>query len=269
MTKLFKKQPNDRKYTSKNLRAVAIEPSRYENTPSLYDTDFSRTSASAAMLKNMANTIAVNGDYVAMPGEFPVTNKDGSINIQETLKDVGYDNTTQSIDMKRYTFNPYSENLYLVNKKILDSGNRQALHSLIFNRAQLTQESSARAGSEVLAKKVAQKIKSTTDVDKFMNAEAKKMKKLYNELFAENKKYGNVASEEKDSVTKFAFLNYHENNIGMILQKISRAQFITQHVTGFRAMATPDVKNSNFNSPSMQFLLNQIRQVPTQVYPVK
>ena len=270
---LLKKDKYERKKKDRALRGVKrevmLEPSRYEKNPSLYDVDFSRTSASDAMLKNMANTISANGDYVAMPGEFPITNKDGSINIQETLKDVGYDSTTQSLEMKRYQRDPFSDNRFSVDKQILDSGNRQALRSLLFNRAQLAQQSSTYAGSDKLAKKAAEKIKSPADVDKFMNAEAKKIKKLYDELFVENQKYVNEAIKANTTGANSLFLNNQGVRVSQILYKIGAAQYITQRITGFRAMATPNYEKSVFNAPDFQILMPQFKNVPTLVYPAK
>jgi hypothetical protein len=265
---LLKKRPEDRKRVPKNLRSVMIEPSRYENTPSLYDTDFSRTSASAAMLKNMRDTITANGDYVAMPGEFPVTNRDGSINLKETLKDLGFDSTTQSMDQRRYVFDNRSERLGEVNNQFLKSGDRKALNSLIFNRAKIFNASSAKSLGYTESKerplkwKIVDKLKSPEAVEKFMRAERNRMERSFEAMSRLERRYRSAMEMFNNGYDRYyrILANRFSDRIYAISRNMEKRNRLIFEVTGFR----PD---TTYVTKSMSYRLNPTESKGGKSYP--
>jgi hypothetical protein len=170
----------DRKPNKVKIRGVAANAivGTTQSTPA--DVAFTQSENGQAVLKNMASTIAQSGNYQPIPGEFPILNADGTINLDKTIEALG----------KRVT--PTSEGPIAdyadLQKRFLESGNKAALHALMFNRAKVWSGfdkkplSSARPYMSMWKQRYKEslqsKINSPADIPKVMKREYQEINRL-------------------------------------------------------------------------------------------
>jgi hypothetical protein len=174
----------DRKPNKVKIRGVAANAvvNTTQSTPE--DVTFTQSENGQAVLKNMASTIAQSGNYQPMPGEFPTLNADGTINLDKTIEVLG----------KRVT--PTSEGPIAdyadLQKRFLESGNKAALHALMFNRAKvwsvldkkplMTARPYMNMWQQKYKKSLRAKINSPADIPKVMKREYQEISRLLREL---------------------------------------------------------------------------------------
>ena len=182
-----------RKPNKVKIRGVAANAivGTTQSTPA--DVAFSQSENGQSVLKNMASTIAQSGNYQPIPGEFPTLNADGTINLNKTIEALG----------KRVT--PTSEGPIAdyadLQKRFLESGNKAALHALMFNRAKVW---SVLDNRPVISsrpymtewkwkytKKLRSEINTPADIPKVMKKEYKEIEKMLGQLNAAGNLYQN------------------------------------------------------------------------------
>ena len=179
----------NRKPNKVKIRGVAANLNDYFEDFNVTDNDrwASEYPSIKTLLKNMENIIAKNPNYDPEYGEFPVVNKNGIIDFQETLRQIGY-HYSESLSGYgvRYTLvSPESEDVVKVNSKFLNK-NKNVLDTMVFNRMMMSQIGSGNvlADQDTPAGFLKQ-IRTVSDVRPFLQKQNKNINDLAKQYRAE------------------------------------------------------------------------------------